>query len=318
MEAQMNRTHKLAAGLTLFLALLLPNAAQANTYTVEGCGSVGTGALQFSANPATAFDLTTSSCTPTAATPEEDMGLNVGQAYDQGALASWSLQAPSGESVVGLAYRGGWYAGQGGWLAGWILNGDVAQNAVPADDDCMEYEAGGCSETGAGTFVVNAAGSIAEVLECDAAAAGATQCPAADGVSFFGVSDAADAVVELDDSGDAAPVVSGTLWSAANGQGLNSGWLSGLNAGAALSLGFQASDPGGVCTLRAALTDSTGTVVASNEPVADTPSLDASSTAAADYSLAAPLAPRNPVGGRRRRRRHSLPTLLRSRPAPIT
>lgn len=293
----MNRTHQLATGLILLLVLLLPSAAQANTYTVEGCGTVGTGALQFSVNPLGAFNATTSSCNPNDAEPMEELGLDTGQSYVQGATATWGLQAPAGETVVGLAYRGGWYQGQGGWLSGWILNGDMSQNAVPSGDDCLTYVAAGCSVLDSGDFNVPGAGSIEQVVQCDAAAAGGTQCPQGVSGQVIALAVSSDAVVELSDPSDAEPSVSGTLWAAANGQGLSNGWLSGLNEGASLSLGFQATDPGGVCTLTAALTNSNGQIVASSSPVADAPTVDTGSVVAAAYGLAAPFTTTQPCGG---------------------
>jgi hypothetical protein len=189
--------------------------------------------------------------------------------------------------------------GANGWLTGWTLDTYMGQNALPSDDDCLSYTPGLCSETASGWFPIAGAESVQEVMDCDAVAAGSQSCqlPQEGTLDIVAVSEAGDAVVQIDDPGTAEPEVSGRLWSAGQGLGLGGGWISGINAGANLSMSFGASDPGGVCTLEAALTDGSGNIVASSTPVQQTPATDADSAAAIADNLPAPFVTTQPCGG---------------------
>ena len=116
-------------------------------------------------------------------------------------------------------------------------------------------------------------------------------------LEIAGVSEAENAVVQIDDPGTAEPAVSGALWRVGQGQSLSDGWISGINADANLSMSFSASDPGGICTLEAALTDASGHVVASSMAVQQTPVTDPGSAAAIANDLPDPFTTTQPCGG---------------------
>ena len=65
------------------------------------------------------------------------------------------IQAPAGESISGLGVIGGYYSDSDGWLSGWALNGNPNQNALPADDDCLTYNASPCAAFGGGWFPIS-------------------------------------------------------------------------------------------------------------------------------------------------------------------
>jgi hypothetical protein len=292
----MHTTHRFAAtALLIFVSLLAPSMARANTYTVEGCGTQGPGALQFSSNPPSAFSLFDDLCNASSSPTFTSVNYQTSATYTQGDQASWGFQAPAGESVSGLGIVGGDYTDSDGWLSGWAVNGDPDQNALPADDDCLTYSSSPCAAFDAGWFPVSGASGVDLVMFCDAQAVPSVTCSVQ---SEFSNSVAAfdDAVVQIQDPGDAAPQVSGSLWSAGQGLGLSGGWISGINAGADLSLNFKATDPGGVCTLEAALTDGDGNVVVSSSPVEQTPTTDPSSAVAIADGVPAPFASTEPCG----------------------
>jgi hypothetical protein len=295
----MKTTHRIATGLLISLSLLAPSVARANTYTVEGCGTDGAGALQFSSNPPSGFDLTDNGCSASSNPTLEYLGYASSGPYTQGEQGSWGAEAPTGETISGLALTGGMYMAADGWLTGWTLDDDTAQNALPSDDDCLSYTPGLCSGTASGWFPITGAESVQEILDCDAVAAGSESCqlPQDGTLDIVAVSEAEDAVVQIDDPGTANPGVSGTLWEAGQGLGLSSGWISGIHAGANLSMSFRATDPGGVCTLEAVLSDADGKTVASSTPIQQTPVTDADSAAAIADNLPAPFASTQPCGG---------------------
>jgi hypothetical protein len=287
----MKTTHRFAIGLLIFVALLAPSVARANTYTVEGCGTEGAGALHFTSSPPSAFTLFDDLCSASSSPTFTSVNYQTSAIYTQGEQASWGVQAPAGESVSGLGVIGGAYTDSDGWLSGWALNGDPNENALPADDDCLLYSSSPCAAFSAGWFPVSGASGVDLVMFCDAQAVPSVTCSVQ---SEFSNSVAAfdDAVVQIQDPGDAAPQVSGSLWSTVQ----NGGWISGINAGADLSMSFQATDPGGVCTLEAALTDGDGNVVASSAPVEQTPATDSSSAVAIADDVPAPFASTEPCG----------------------
>jgi hypothetical protein len=292
----MKTTHRIATGLLIFVSLLAPTVARANTYTVEGCGTVGAGALQFSSDPPSAFIFSDTLCNAASSPTLASLSYQTSDTYTQGEQASWGVRAPAGESISGLGVNGGYYADSDGWLSGWVLNDDPNQNALPADDDCLTYHSGSCTAYGSGWFPISAADGVELMMLCDAQAVPTEICSVqsefSNSVAIFG-----DAVVQIQDPGDASQQVSGSLWSAGQGLGLSAGWISGINAGASLSMNFQATDPGGICTLEAVLANGDGNVVASSTPVEQTPSTDSSSAVAIADKVAAPFTSTQPCGG---------------------
>jgi hypothetical protein len=292
----MKTTHRIAIGLLISLSLLAPSVARANTYTVEGCGTEGAGALQFSSNPPSAFTSLDNLCSASSSPTLASINYQTSDTYTQGEHASWGIEAPAGESVSGLGVTGGSYIDTDGWVSGWALNGDPNQNALPADDDCLSYGSTTCAAFGGGWFPISGATGVDLVMSCDAQAVSSETCSVQ---SEFSNSMATfeDAVVQIDDPGNAEPQVSGSLWNAGQGDGLSGGWISGINAGAHLSMSFQATDPGGVCALEAVLADGDGNVLASSAPVEQTPSTDSSSAAAIADNVPSPFASTQPCGG---------------------
>ena len=294
----MKITQRIATGLVISLSLLAPTVARANTYTVEGCGSEGAGALQFSSNPPSGFALTDSGCNASTSPTLEFVAYASSGPYIQGEQGSWGVEAPTGETIGGIALTGGTSMAADGWLTGWTLDADMEQNALPPDADCLSYTPGLCLGTASGWYPIAGAESVQEVIDCDAVAAGSESCPLPQEgtLDMVAVSEAQDVVVQIDDPGTADPEVSGSLWGAGQGVGLSSGWVSGINAGANLSMSFSATDPGGVCTLEAALTDDSGNIVVSSTPVQETPVTDDDSAAAIASSLPAPFVTTQPCG----------------------
>ncbi len=292
----MKTTHLLPTVLVIALSLLAPGMARANTYTVEGCGVNGAGALAFSSTPTNAFTLSDDQCDGSSDPTYASLSYLASNTYTQGDQGSWGVEAPAGESIAGLGVVGGYYVDTGGWLSGWTLNGDIDQDATPSGDDCLGYSASPCYASGTGWFPIADANSVQLVTYCDAAAVPSSSCSVQ---SDYTNSLAAfnDAVVQIQDPGNASPEVSGSLWGAGEGLGLTDGWISGIKAGADMSLGFQATDPGGVCTLEAVLTDASGNVVASSTPVKDAPVTDPSSSAALADGVPAPFVSSQPCGG---------------------
>jgi hypothetical protein len=292
----MKTTHLLATVLAVALPLLAPGIAGANTYTVEGCGADGAGVLQFSSNPANAFTLLDDRCDASSDPTSASISYVSSDTYTQGDQGSWGVQAPAGETITGLGVTGGLYVDTDGWLSGWTLNGDIDQDAIPSGDDCLGYSASQCNASGSGWFPIANANSVQLVSYCDAAAIPSGNCSVE---SDFPNSVAAfnDAVVQIQDPGNVSPEVSGSLWSAGQGLGLAGGWLSGINTDAGLSMRFEATDPGGVCTLEAVLTDAGGDVVASSTPVDQTPVTDPNSSAALADDVPAPFLSPQPCGG---------------------
>ncbi len=292
----MKLTHRIAIGLLISLSLLAPTVARADTYTVEGCGTDGAGALQFSSNPPSGFTFLDNLCSASSSPTLASINYQTSDTYTQGEHASWGIKAPAGESVSGLGVSGGSYMDTDGWLSGWALNGDPNQNALPADDDCLTYSSTTCVVVSGGWFPISGATEVDLVMSCDAQAVPSETCSVQ---SEFSNSMATfeDAVVQIDDPGTAEPQVSGSLWSAGQGVGLSGGWISGINAGANLSMSVQATDPGGVCTLEAVLADSDGNLVASAAPVEETPPTDSGSAAAIADNVPAPFASTEPCGG---------------------
>jgi hypothetical protein len=292
----MKITHRIITCLVISLCLLTPTLARANTYTVEGCGTMGAGALQFSSDPPSGFSLNDSLCNASSSPTFASVNYQTAGTYTQGDEASWGVEAPSGESISGLGVTGGYYADSDGWLSGWAVNGNPAQNALPADDDCLIYSSASCAAFGGGWFPINDASQVELVMFCDAQAVPSVTCPVqsqfSNSVAAFG-----DALIQIQDPDDATSQVSGSLWSAGQGLGLSGGWISGVNAGSHLTMSFQATDPGGVCTLEAVLTDSGGNVVASASPVQMAPTTDPGSAAAIANSLPAPFLSTQPCGG---------------------
>jgi hypothetical protein len=292
----MKTTHLLATGLVIALSLLAPGMARANTYTVEGCGANGAGAFQFSSTPTNAFTLSDDQCDGSSDPTYASMTYLASDTYTQGDQGSWGVQAPAGEAITGLGVVGGFYSDTGGWLSGWTLNGNIDQDATPSGDDCLGYRVSPCDASGSGWFPIANANSVELISYCDAAAVPTSSCSVqSDYTNSLAVFN--DAVVQIQDPGNASPEVSGSLWGAGEGLGLKGGWISGINVGADMSLGFQATDPGGVCTLEAVLTDANGDVVASSTPVQQAPVTDPSSAAALADDVPAPFVSSQPCGG---------------------
>ena len=291
----MNTPKRLILGLLTSLLLITPSVARANTYTVEGCGTVGTGAFTFSSNLPAAFDFGDYGCNASTSITFGGLSGDAGDTYSQGQEGSWGVSAPAGESVTGVGLYDADSTAVNGWLVGWTLNGEVDQNALPANDDCLGYSGTECGESASGWYAVPGAESVQAMLVCDAAAFGIGTCTEPPG-STDSVATIHDAVVQIADPGTAVPQVSGSLWSLGQGVGLTGGWVSGTNAGTGFSLSFQASDPGGVCTLEAVLLDASGDAVASSKPVAQTPQMDSASEVASTERVGSPFVSTEPCG----------------------
>ncbi len=282
--------------LALSLLLILPAVAQANTYTVEGCGPIGSGAFQFSQAPG-GFGIHTNDCVAGIQLTNEAMGLTSLSPYDQGTNGEWGMAAPVGESIDAFGVWNSWTVGQGGWSAGWLLDGNPSLHALPAGNDCT-YVTSSCNIGVSGWFGVPNASSLQQELYCDASAVSAQTCPALDPQSYTIIAAAtvSDVVAQLDDPGNATPTVSGSLWDAARNSAATGAWVSGISAGSSLSLDFSASDPGGICRLEAALTDASGNIVSVAGPVMDFPATDSGSVVAAQNGLPAPFMSTLPCG----------------------
>jgi hypothetical protein len=292
----MKNTRRFATCLLIFLSLVGPSLARANTYTVEGCGATGSGALQFSSDPPSGFQVTDSGCSASSNPTFASISYQSSNTYVQGDQASWGVEAPAGEVITGLGVKGGLYIDSLGWLSGWTLNGNIDENALPSEDDCLSYSSSECNVSGGTWFPIASANSVQLVMYCDAVAVPSGSCSTQ---SYFSNSVAAfnNAVVEVQDPGNASPEESGSLWSLGQGLGLSGGWISGVKAGANLSMSFQASDPGGICTLEAVLTDAGGNLAASSGAVAQSPTVDAGSAAALADNLPPPFVSTQPCGG---------------------
>lgn len=259
--------------LMLLVAARPAPARAATTYTVEDCGSLGnTGAFAFFSSDSD-FEGDTTGCGNGSAGLQlavngETPNMSLGD------RASWDFDAPTGETISGLGTIDGKYSSADGWVSGWAANGLLADDPLPPDQACTaQAQKSACSETSDGWVSVPDVDSLELTIRCDeSSTASVTYCKnsAAD-VS----ADVVKAVVQLSDPSSPALSVSGSLWQAAQGSGLADGWISGINAGSSLDLDYSASNPGGICTLAAALTNSAGNVVVDGTETSQSPATDA-------------------------------------------
>jgi len=247
----------LAATLLLLLLTLVASPAHADTqYQVSLCG--------YGAPDTLATTFANLDAGPEALSPcyvvDPGSGEQPGGAY----LGSvWT--APPGEAITGVitAYdniysnTGG---GEDGWVSGIAVNisgnyGQYLGGGVPnclTGGACNNYQNGGVEVTGLD------ASNLGILLVCELGG-----CIDAGGTGVY-----ADGLVAIVDDPNNTPAInaSGSLYNAADGD-----WISGLQEGSSLSMNFSASDPSSVCTMDAGLTNSSGTVVASDAPAINDP-----------------------------------------------
>ncbi len=152
-------------------AMVVPATAMAGYYDVYMCADgYGAGAFQngWSSNAGTNLDTAANCSQPVGGSPgqESGKGLQVwsAEAANGAQAGAYWLDAPSGTSIIGLAFAGSFNA-YGGWVAHWATSGGGGGDPV---SDCGTSQSCLDNDPGDTSWSVDDASEIGFGLWCDA------------------------------------------------------------------------------------------------------------------------------------------------------
>jgi hypothetical protein len=167
-----------------------------------------------------------------------------------GHAGGWWFQAPSGTSIVDLAW-GGEFSAWDGWVSHWSSQGNGSDDLGGVGVDCGSTSCNTGPGEVATSVAVNNASQVGFAAWCHA-----SSCAANDSRSTFGPAASANvffAQITINEQNEPSLSAAGNLW-AANGQ-----WISGVAPPpGGWTLGYGASDSAGVCTIHPLLVNAGG------------------------------------------------------------
>ena len=180
--------------------MVVPATAMAGYYEVYMCADgYGAGAFQngWSSNAGTNLDTAANCSQPVGGSPSQESGKGLqvwsAEAANGAQAGAYWLDAPSGTSIIGLAFAGSFNA-YGGWVAHWATSGGGGGDPV---SDCGTSQSCLDNDPGDTSWSVDDASEIGFGLWCDA-----SSCSKNSSDSMFGPAGSANvfnATVTIDE-----------------------------------------------------------------------------------------------------------------------